>query len=96
MNQRWPIFEPESCEQALPLPSHEAASRDGSAMYLEWTDLPTRRVSIISIKLANTEIQRLKVDFALSLLLIHTRFDDVTRLRGWNKFRGLRVDWMSM
>ena len=37
----------------------------------------------------------MKVDFALSLLLIHIRFDDVTRLRGWNKFRGLRVDCES-
>ena len=28
-------------------------------------------------------------------LLIHTRFYDVTRLRGWSKFRGLRVDCMT-
>ena len=61
-------------------------------MNLEQTDLPTRRVSIVSIKLANWEIQCLKVGRVLSSLLIHTRFDDVTRLRGWNKFRGLRVD----
>ena len=36
-------------------------------------------------------MQCLKVHRAMSSLLIHTRFDDVTRLRGWNKFRGLRV-----
>ena len=35
-----------------------------------------------------------RVHHALSLLLIHTRFDDVTRSHGWNKFRGLRVDWL--
>ena len=46
---------------------------------------------IISIKLANWEIELLKVDCALSALLIHTRFD-VMQLRGWNKFRGLCVD----
>ena len=48
---------------------------------------------IISINLANWEMQCLKVHHTLSLLLIHTRFDDVTQLRRWNKFRGLRVDW---
>ena len=37
-------------------------------------------------------MQCLKVLRALSLLLIHTRFDDVTWLSGWNKFRGLGVD----
>ena len=34
----------------------------------------------------------MKVHRALSLLFIHTRFDDITRSRGWNKFQGLRVD----
>ena len=38
----------------------------------------------------------MKIDRALSLLLIHTRFDDVTRLCRWNKFRGLCVDWMGV
>ena len=37
-------------------------------------------------------MQCLKVHHALSSLLIHSRFDDVTRLRGWNKFQGLRVE----
>ena len=37
-------------------------------------------------------MQCLKVHHAISSLLIHTRFDDVTQLHGWNKFRGLRVD----
>ena len=38
----------------------------------------------------------MKVDFALSLLLIHTNFDDVIPLHGWNKFRGLRVDCSTL
>ena len=91
-NQRWPISEPESCEQALPLPSYEAASRNKSTMNLQQTDLSTRRVSIVSIRLANWEKQCLKVHRALSSLLIHTRFDDIMQSRGWNKFRGLCVD----
>ena len=34
----------------------------------------------------------LKVHHAFSSLPIHTRFDDIMRSRGWNKFRGLHVD----
>ena len=48
---------------------------------------------IVLIKLANWEIERLKVDCAFSSLLIHARFDDIMGLRGWNRFRGLCVDW---
>ena len=54
--------------------------------------LTTRSVSIISIQVCYYEIQRLKVGRVWSSLRIHPEFDDVTRLRGWNKFRGLRVD----
>ena len=53
---------------------------------------PTRPC-IVSIKLANWEIQCFKVGCTLSSLLIHAKFDDVTRLCGYNKFEGLRVDW---
>ena len=38
----------------------------------------------------------MKVGCALSSLLIHTRFDDVTRFRRWNKLRGLRVDCVTV
>ena len=34
-NQRWVIFEPESCEQALPLPPHKPANRNSSTMNSE-------------------------------------------------------------
>ena len=46
---------------------------------------------IVLSKLANWERQCLKVHCGLSLLLIHTRFNDITQSRGWNKFQGLCV-----